>query len=197
MGPSHEGSIRRPIAPCANTLTTELHFTPVLSVSLNKTFLSFLRFYDWNPVPRREPNTDQLWSWWFDHSTDASGRGSPVDIRVPPGWRMLTVWIKRIFVTLYSDTDQRLKNITQRSITDRICHIDVYQCDKVSQSSQTDICHLMSSLWIWREKNTKKWSGKRSKHYLCLDVHIVFHFEVFLLGPITGTTVPMKHADKG
>ena len=25
MGPPHEGSIRRPIAPCANALTTELH----------------------------------------------------------------------------------------------------------------------------------------------------------------------------
>ena len=28
MGPPHEGSIRRPIAPCANALTTELHLAP-------------------------------------------------------------------------------------------------------------------------------------------------------------------------
>ena len=28
MGPSHEGSIRRPIAPWANALTTELHLAP-------------------------------------------------------------------------------------------------------------------------------------------------------------------------
>ena len=28
MGPLHEGSIRRPIAPCANALTTELHLAP-------------------------------------------------------------------------------------------------------------------------------------------------------------------------
>ena len=27
MGPPHEGSIRRPIAPWANALTTELHLT--------------------------------------------------------------------------------------------------------------------------------------------------------------------------
>ena len=28
MGPTHEGSTRRPIAPWANALTTELHLTP-------------------------------------------------------------------------------------------------------------------------------------------------------------------------
>ena len=28
MGPPHEGSIRRPIAPLANALTTELHLAP-------------------------------------------------------------------------------------------------------------------------------------------------------------------------
>ena len=28
MGPHHEGSIRRPIAPLANTLTMELHLAP-------------------------------------------------------------------------------------------------------------------------------------------------------------------------
>ena len=28
MGPPHEGSIRRPIVPWANALTTELHFNP-------------------------------------------------------------------------------------------------------------------------------------------------------------------------
>ena len=31
MGPPHEGSIRRPIAPWANALTTELHLAPYLS----------------------------------------------------------------------------------------------------------------------------------------------------------------------
>ena len=30
MGPSHEGSIRRPIAPWANVLTTELRLAPIL-----------------------------------------------------------------------------------------------------------------------------------------------------------------------
>ena len=30
MGPPHEGSIRQPIAPWANALTTELHLTPPL-----------------------------------------------------------------------------------------------------------------------------------------------------------------------
>ena len=31
MGPPHEGSIRRPIAPLANALTTELHLAPNIS----------------------------------------------------------------------------------------------------------------------------------------------------------------------
>ena len=39
MGSPHEGSIRRPIAPWANALTTELHVAPV---SLNKAFPSLL-----------------------------------------------------------------------------------------------------------------------------------------------------------
>ena len=30
MGPPHEGSIRRPIAPWANALTTELHLAPMI-----------------------------------------------------------------------------------------------------------------------------------------------------------------------
>ena len=30
MGPPHEGSIRRPIAPGANALTTELHLAPMI-----------------------------------------------------------------------------------------------------------------------------------------------------------------------
>ena len=33
MGPPHEGSIRRPIAPWANALTTELHLAPRTSLS--------------------------------------------------------------------------------------------------------------------------------------------------------------------
>ena len=32
MGPPHEGSIRRPIAPCANALTTELHLAPSVAM---------------------------------------------------------------------------------------------------------------------------------------------------------------------
>ena len=40
MGPHHEGSIRRPIAPSANALTTELHLAPPLvKDSLSKTEL--------------------------------------------------------------------------------------------------------------------------------------------------------------
>ena len=35
MGPPHEGSIRRPIAPWANALTTELHLAPDISQSLS------------------------------------------------------------------------------------------------------------------------------------------------------------------
>ena len=42
MGPPHEGSIRRPIAPWANALTTELHLAPVLGWSKNR---------DVKPVP--------------------------------------------------------------------------------------------------------------------------------------------------
>ena len=34
MGAPHEGSIRRPIAPWANTLTTELHLTPTRNSSM-------------------------------------------------------------------------------------------------------------------------------------------------------------------
>ena len=33
MGPPHEGSIRRPIAPRAKALTTELHLAPIACVS--------------------------------------------------------------------------------------------------------------------------------------------------------------------
>ena len=35
ISPPHEGSIRRPIAPWANALTTELHLVPRAGVSLN------------------------------------------------------------------------------------------------------------------------------------------------------------------
>ena len=40
MGPPHEGSIRRPIAPWANALTTELHLAPVWAIFRNVVFLS-------------------------------------------------------------------------------------------------------------------------------------------------------------
>ena len=36
MGPPHEGSIRRPIAPWANALTTELHLAPFLGEEWKK-----------------------------------------------------------------------------------------------------------------------------------------------------------------
>ena len=35
MGPPHEGSIRRPIAPWANALTTELHLAPLVNKGMN------------------------------------------------------------------------------------------------------------------------------------------------------------------
>ena len=38
MGPPHEGSIRRPIAPGANALTTELRLAPNWQVSHSHTF---------------------------------------------------------------------------------------------------------------------------------------------------------------
>ena len=38
MGSPHEGSIRRPIAPWANALTTELHLAPLDSATRNNTF---------------------------------------------------------------------------------------------------------------------------------------------------------------
>ena len=41
MGPPHEGSIRRPIAPWANALTTELHLAPQWRWRLTKSSLSF------------------------------------------------------------------------------------------------------------------------------------------------------------
>ena len=37
MGPPHEGSIRQPIAPWANTLTTELHLAPHFKYGRDKT----------------------------------------------------------------------------------------------------------------------------------------------------------------
>ena len=40
MGPPHEGSIRRPIGPWANALTTELHLVPeVLKTYRNKNYI--------------------------------------------------------------------------------------------------------------------------------------------------------------
>ena len=44
MGPPHEGSIRRPIAPWANALTTELHLAPVAQVKWVTPSFSFLMF---------------------------------------------------------------------------------------------------------------------------------------------------------
>ena len=40
MGPSHEGSIRRPITPWANTLTTELHLTPTTLLMSDRNVLN-------------------------------------------------------------------------------------------------------------------------------------------------------------
>ena len=39
MGPPHEGSIRRPIAPWANTLITELHLAPQVCIMSTQTLL--------------------------------------------------------------------------------------------------------------------------------------------------------------
>ena len=46
MGSPHEGSIRRPIAPWANALTTELHLAPVLFKNGLNTFYLRLRVDD-------------------------------------------------------------------------------------------------------------------------------------------------------
>ena len=46
MGPAHEGSIRRPIAPWANALTTELHLAPTISTGTLQMFTYF--FYNSN-----------------------------------------------------------------------------------------------------------------------------------------------------
>ena len=54
MGPPHEGSIRWPIAPRANALTTELHLAP----GPLKTCSGL------EPVPRCEPSTYQPISRW-------------------------------------------------------------------------------------------------------------------------------------
>ena len=42
MGPPHEGSFRRPIAPWANALTTELHLAPTFQCCNKSTY--FLKF---------------------------------------------------------------------------------------------------------------------------------------------------------
>ena len=47
MGSPHEGSIRRPIAPWANTLTTELHLSPWLT-----RMLEIVSLWRGNPIER-------------------------------------------------------------------------------------------------------------------------------------------------
>ena len=56
MGPPHEGSIRRPIAPRANALTTELHL-PRHGHRYRDVWISSKK----NPTDRM-PLLDQLWS---------------------------------------------------------------------------------------------------------------------------------------
>ena len=59
MGPPHEGSIRRSIAPGANALTTELHLAPVpvgdlVSISYVDNYVAaagFLSRYLSGPLP--------------------------------------------------------------------------------------------------------------------------------------------------
>ena len=48
MGPPHEGSIRRPIAPCANALTTELHLAPPFKLNCINT----MKWVDNNDIAR-------------------------------------------------------------------------------------------------------------------------------------------------
>ena len=55
MGPPHEGSIRRPIAPWANALTTELHLAPwfrQISTYIYKSKLG--KDYDFTDTPKRD-----------------------------------------------------------------------------------------------------------------------------------------------
>ena len=48
MGPPHEGSIRRPIQPWVNALTTELHLAPIKYSVVHNVFLFFfLRMIVW------------------------------------------------------------------------------------------------------------------------------------------------------
>ena len=56
MGPSHEGSIRRPIAPCANALTTELHLAPRLDGNEG---MSRARCFEWHSrIKSGKPSLD-------------------------------------------------------------------------------------------------------------------------------------------
>ena len=45
MGPPHEGSIQRPIAPWANALTTELHLAPMFHWKAHTVLWSSMGFY--------------------------------------------------------------------------------------------------------------------------------------------------------
>ena len=46
MGPLHEGSIRRPIAPWTDALTTELHLAPLTSITNKRLFpYNFCKFH--------------------------------------------------------------------------------------------------------------------------------------------------------
>ena len=76
MGPPHEGSIQRPIAPWVNALTTELHLAP-LTVTISRKEKQIWQIkksriaensHQWYtdapwPVPVRAPGPAHRWSW--------------------------------------------------------------------------------------------------------------------------------------
>ena len=64
MGPPHEGSIRRPIVPWANTLTTELHLAPQLH-GVRHMVKDHSDSEKGNPLPPHRLNAPSHWIWWF------------------------------------------------------------------------------------------------------------------------------------
>ena len=68
MGPPHEGTIRRPIAPWANALTTELHLAPGQCSGFTSYPLCFNNLL-LELVPRCEPGIYHLYGQWFTHCT--------------------------------------------------------------------------------------------------------------------------------
>ena len=83
MGPPHEESIQRPIAPWANALTTELHLAPSKAMGVKSNFRNKTLYY-WHAIPVsvatgrgegicqctnwqtevQDSRTDSYGSWW-------------------------------------------------------------------------------------------------------------------------------------